>query len=385
MNKTASSALLPEGLHDTLAPDAGREARAVAQILACFHAYGYDQVSPPLAEFEDTLLAGVGAGQAATMFRLMDPASKRMLGIRTDITTQIARIATTRLVGATRPLRLCYAGQVLRVSGNQLHTEREVNQTGLELIGDDALGAEVEMLTVMVEAMHKVGVDDFTIDLTMPRFVPVLCEGLGLEDAVANSVRQALDEKDMAALASVSDVPDGLLQNILAAAGPADQAMEKLLSLALPIEAQQLLDQLVNLVKALNDTMPSVVLTVDPGEFRNFPYHTGLCFTVFASDGNGELGRGGRYEITGMAGVKEPAVGFTAYVDLLLRVLLGQSSEKLIYLPLGVGQDVVDVLHADGWRTIQALRDNTNNRSDALAHGCTHLYQDGDIAALKPT
>ena len=90
MKDTASKALLPIGLHDTLAPNAEREATIVSTLLTRFYRYGYAQVAPPMAEFEDTLLAGVGASEGPRMFRLMDPASKKMLGIRTDITTQIA-------------------------------------------------------------------------------------------------------------------------------------------------------------------------------------------------------------------------------------------------------------------------------------------------------
>ena len=159
MTDTASRALLPEGLHDTLAPNAGAEWRVVSSLLGRFNLYGYEQVAPPLAEFEDTLLAGVGAAEGPRMFRMMDPASKRMLGIRTDITTQVARIATTRLADAPRPLRLCYAGQVLRVEGGQLRREREVGQAGVELIGEASSAAEVEVLALASERLGFAGFD----------------------------------------------------------------------------------------------------------------------------------------------------------------------------------------------------------------------------------
>ena len=115
MKNDSELALLPEGLHDGLPPDAGHEARTVEQLTAWFDRYGYDTVKPPLVEFEESLLSGPGAGISRHMFRLMDPISQRMMGLRADITTQVARIAATRLKAAPRPLRLCYAGQVLRV------------------------------------------------------------------------------------------------------------------------------------------------------------------------------------------------------------------------------------------------------------------------------
>ena len=173
MNDTASRALLPIGLHDTLAPDAEREASVVSTLLSCFYQYGYAQIAPPMAEFEDTLLAGVGAAEGPRMFRMMDPVSKKMLGIRTDITAQIARIATSRLAASERPLRLCYAGQVLRIEGGQVRQEREVGQAGMELIGEAAQAAEIEVLVLAVEAVQASGADDFTVDLTMPQLVPL--------------------------------------------------------------------------------------------------------------------------------------------------------------------------------------------------------------------
>ena len=102
-----------------------------------FAAHGYQRVKPPLLEFEDSLLAGSGAAVAEQTFRLMDPDSQRMMGLRADTTPQVARIATTRLASAPRPLRLSYAGQCLRVRGTQLAPDRQVAQAGIELIGCD--------------------------------------------------------------------------------------------------------------------------------------------------------------------------------------------------------------------------------------------------------
>ena len=104
--------LLPAGLGDLLPPDAEREARAIGIAIERFAAFGYERVKPPLVEFEESLLGGPGAALASQTFRLMDPVSQRMMGVRADMTVQVARIAATRLRKAPRPLRLCYAGQV---------------------------------------------------------------------------------------------------------------------------------------------------------------------------------------------------------------------------------------------------------------------------------
>ena len=120
MNGDPNPALLPGGLIDLLPPDAEIEAEAVSAVMAVFAAHGYQRVKPPLLEFEDGLLTGSGAAMADQTFRLMDPESRRMMGLRADMTPQVARIARTRLAHAPRPLRLSYAGQCLRVHGSQL-------------------------------------------------------------------------------------------------------------------------------------------------------------------------------------------------------------------------------------------------------------------------
>ncbi len=140
MNEPANRALLPAGLRDILPPFAEYEAKVVGRLAKYFTAHGYERVKPPLIEFEESLLSEAGAAMAPHSFRLMDPVSQRMLAVRADMTLQVARIATTRLANAPRPLRLSYAGQVLRVRGSQLRPERQFGQAGIELIGADRRG-----------------------------------------------------------------------------------------------------------------------------------------------------------------------------------------------------------------------------------------------------
>src|SRR5438067_6190667 len=135
MTDAPHPALLPTGMHDLLPPEAEIEAQVVAQLMTTLTAHGYERVKPPLVEFEDTLFSGAGAAMATATFRMMDPASHRMIGVRADMTPQIARFAATRLGDAPRPLRLSYAGQVLRVNGSEIRPERQHGQVGAELIG----------------------------------------------------------------------------------------------------------------------------------------------------------------------------------------------------------------------------------------------------------
>ena len=240
MTEYADKALLPDGLHDDLPPEAEFEARVIERLLGAFAAHGYERVKPPLIEFEQSLLAGPGGGMAAQTFRLMDPVSQRMMGLRADITPQIARIASTRLRKSARPLRLSYAGQVLRVRGNQLRPERQFAQAGAELIGAPSLGAEAEIVGLAAESLTALGVAELSIDFCVPTLVPGICTAFGLADETATGLRRALDGKDAAALREAPEPPGKLLSAILEAAGPAALALPALNKLELPAAAASL-------------------------------------------------------------------------------------------------------------------------------------------------
>ena len=187
----AQRALLPAGLRDTLPPEAAFEARVTEGLATFFEANGYDRVSPPLVEFEETLLSGSGAATAAQVFRFMDPMSQRMMGVRADITSQVARIAVTRLVKAPRPLRLGYAGPVLRVQGSQLRPERQSIQAGVELIGSARAEADTEVILLVAEALTDLGVTGVSVDLNLPTLVPAILAGLGVTGEAAERLRRA--------------------------------------------------------------------------------------------------------------------------------------------------------------------------------------------------
>ena len=163
--------------------------------------HGYERVKPPLVEFEETLLSGAGSAMASDTFRTMDPISHRMVALRADMTPQIARIAATRLPHRPRPLRLSYAGQVLRVRASQMRPERQIGQVGAELIGAAGPAADVEAIAVAGEALTAVGVPHLSVDITLPTLVPAIAEAYGIAGERAAALRAALDHKDVAAVA----------------------------------------------------------------------------------------------------------------------------------------------------------------------------------------
>jgi ATP phosphoribosyltransferase regulatory subunit len=310
MTEYERNALLPAGLRDVLPHDAAFEAAIVEKLVAVFEARGYDRVKPPLIEFEDSLLAGAGVAVASQTFRLMDPVSQRMMGVRADITPQIARIAKS--------------------------PERQIVQVGAELIGSGVPAADAEIITMAASAIEAVGVTGLSIDLTVPRLVPSLFDRHGVDGATAAMIREALDRKDPGGVSATAGEAATMLIDLLSATGPVDDALAKMAAIDLPDVAASERDRVAEVVSLVRATSPDVVLTLDPVENRGFEYHTGIGFTIFAAGHSGELASGGRYRARDIADVKaegERATGVTLYVDAILALVARGEVRRRIFLP----------------------------------------------------
>ncbi len=372
-----SPALLPAGLVDVLPPEAEREAALVEAMVEVFARHGYERVKPPLLEFEDSLFAGSGAALAEQTFRLMDPVSQRMMGLRADTTPQVARIAATRLQHLPRPLRLSYAGQVLRVRGTQLAPARQLPQAGIELIGPDLPEADAEVAAVAAEALGAIGIAGFTLDITLPRLSPAVLEAAGVEGEDRRRLARALDRKDAAAVTALvqkAGTVAHVLPGLLAAAGPAEGALAALEASPLPPAARAIADRAAAVIAALESRAPELRITLDPVEFRGFQYHTGVAFTVFGPGNVGELARGGRY----LSG-EEDATGMTLYPDAILRAVAPTAPRPRAFIPLGADPAAAQALRAQGFATVAQL--STGETPESLR--CTHVLAAGGLRPIK--
>jgi ATP phosphoribosyltransferase regulatory subunit len=359
-----------------LPPEAETEARTIETLMECFAAHGYERVKPPLLEFEDSLLTGSGAAVAEQTFRLMDPDSQRMMGLRADTTPQIGRLATTRLAGAPRPLRLAYAGQCLRVRGSHLQPERQFAQAGIELIGSDTPAADAEIILTAVEALSAIGLTEVSVDLTVPQLVAHLLGTANEENKAA--LARALDRKDAAAVSALNDRTAETALRLLEACGPVDRAIPALLAIDLPREPRLQAERLAETAAAIRKHRPDLQLTADPVEFRGYRYHTGLCMTLLAPGNQSELGRGGRY----VCGENEPATGITLYPDMIVRVAPRARLRQRVYIPFGTPGADAAACRAQNFATILALLPHPSPEAEAARLGCSHICRDGDIVAL---
>ncbi len=378
----ARQALLPTGLQDQLAPKAEHEALIIHRLVNVFMSYGYDRVAPPLVEYEESLLAGPGAAKSNHMFRLMDPDTQRTMAVRADMTVQMSRLAATRLLGAQRPLRLAYAGNVLRVKGSQVRPARQFNQAGFELIGDESIYAELEVIAVAVDALSAVGVKNLTLDLTAAPLTGAICDMLSLDVQQRAKVHAALDAKDSAAIERFDGRTGDICRGLLAAAGSVDHAVAALQALPLTGEAKSLCDRLETLVSAVKERIPDVTIIVDPCESHGFEYKSGLGFGIFARGAKGELGRGGRYLVERADGTRESATGFSVYLDSLVDILPSSLDIKKAYFPLGSHARCINKIRADGYRTIQGLTETPDPIIEAKRLGCGYVFIGGKLQPL---
>ncbi len=348
--------LLPEGFHDRLPPLADAAGRVEACVLGVAHGYGYERADPPLAEFADALASRLKAGGMRDAVRFVDPVSQRTLAIRPDMTAQIGRIAATRMAHHPRPVRLSYAGPVMKLRASELRPERAMRQIGCELIGLDSVAAASEIVRVAVEALRAAGVEGLAVDFTLPDLVDTLA-GSSLSADKLEALRERLDAKDAGGVAAI----DASYLPLIEAAGPFDAAMDRLKGIA-ALESR--LSGLARVAASLD----GVALTLDPTERHGFEYQSWLGFSIFASGVRGEIGRGGSYAIVHEDGREEAAVGFSLYADPILDAGLGGGTRRRLFLPLGTDPAHGAALRADGWVTVAALEEGDTPEAQLCSH-----------------
>ncbi|MFL9840283.1 ATP phosphoribosyltransferase regulatory subunit [Sphingomonas sp. ST-64] len=360
--------LLPEGFHDSLPPYADGASALERRVLDVARSYGYERVDPPLAEFEESLGQRLKAANGKDAVRFTDPVSRRTLAIRPDITAQVGRIAATRMAHHPRPVRLSYAGQVLKLRATELRPERAMRQIGCELIGNDGIAAVREVVSVAVAALDAAGVPDLAIDFTLPDLTEQLAPDMAADQLAA--LRDALDAKDAAGVAAI----DAAFLPLIEAAGPFDAAIARLRAHDTGGALTSRLDGLEAVAQAVAG---KAALTLDPTERHGFEYQSWIGFSLFARGVRGEIGRGGSYSVLGVAG-EEPAVGFSLYADPLLDAGLVPAERRRLFLPFGTGAETAASLRTQGWVAVAAL----DEADSAEAQLCTHILRNDEPEAI---
>lgn len=378
MPQNATPCLLPAGLYDLLPPYAAHERRINSALMDAFMAFGYAQVSPPLVEFESSLLSGRGEALAAQTFRVMDPLSQEMMGFRPDITMQVARLAASRLSDQPRPLRLAYSGSTLRVKGEGTGRSRQWRQAGVELMGSDAPQADSEVIAVAVQALAAIGCDDVVVDINLPGLVQQVLKAGNVPASRHGEVFSAVESKDTGWVQSADLGKTGtLLADLIHASGPLDEALPRLQALALPKESEAQVAHMQAVVNGLQALGVKAKLTLDAVENRGFEYHSLISFSLFSRSEAEEIGRGGRY----ISGINdEAATGVTLYVNRLMNAVKPDEQRPRLLVASNTPLDACATWQKQGFETVWAAQ--AANKKEAQAQGCSHMLHNGKAVTI---
>ena len=302
--------VLPEYIEDILPPEAARIERLRRDLLDLFQARGYELVMPPLLEYTDSLLTGTGHDLDLQTFKLVDQLSGRMMGLRADITPQVARI-DAHLLNRKGVTRLCYCGSVLHTRPASPGTTRELIQIGAELYGQAGIAADLEILALLGRALAASGVRGARMDIGHVAVFRAIVRAAkaggeleaGLFDAIqkkdvraVRSLARGLDERTRSALALLPELYGGA--DVLATA---EKRLPKLPELTRALAT----------LRALAKACP-VPASFDLAELRGYHYHSGVVFDAYCKGVTGAVARGGRYDEVGKAfGRSRPATGFS--------------------------------------------------------------------------
>lgn len=303
--------LLPEYIADALPQEAMQIERLRRKILDLFRVHGYELVMPPLLEYLESLLTGSGSDLKLRTFKLVDQLSGRTLGIRADMTPQVARI-DAHLLNRQGVTRLCYCDSVLHTLPASQAASREPIQLGAELYGYTGIEADLEAIRLLADALSIAGTPASRIDIGHVGVFRALVQAAALDAETEAKVLQLLQ---------VKDVP-GLRECCVSIAEPYRAAFLRLPELYggvdfLETAARQLpaipaISDALATLQALRKAMPELPLSFDLADLRGYHYHNGVVFAAYYPGFPTAIARGGRYDGVGKDfGRARPATGFS--------------------------------------------------------------------------
>ena len=361
------SQLLPEGFRDSLPDMAGKEYLISSSFLNLMKKNGYLLINPPLLEFERSLFFLTPEKDNIDSFRLLDPVSQKMMGIRPDITLQVARLACGSLNESPRPLRLCYSGEILKAYNNGLNLSRQITQIGSEIIGIGDNFCEKELIDLIIEILKKLKIKKFFINFTMPTLIQSLSKDFNLSRDELDFVKEKYQNKNHKGIEKISKNLEEISQELLSIVGLVEANIKKLKRINFPKLTQIEINNFIKAIDKIRKKFPHLNIYVDPLEIDGSDYHTGLAFKVF-SENLKELFTGGNYKV-----FKENCIGFSGYVENLVKEsLLRVDNMKKIFVNEDLSDNLKKNLQKKGFIVIKAIKKlNINQiKRNAKIHRC---------------
>lgn len=359
--------LLPENIADVLPSEARKIEELRRSLLDNFRLYGYELVMPPMLEYLESFLTGAGQDMDLRIFKLVDQLSGRTMGIRADMTTQVARI-DAHLLNRSSVTRLCYAGSVLHTRPSGLHATREPLQIGAEIYGHKGLEADAEIQELALASLNLAGMSEVRLDL---------CHVGVLRAIVETDEKARKRENDLFSLLECKDIPGlrALTQDFDTATREALLALPNLYGDTSTIaRARSVLPNLPGIANALDELellssqAGKASVTIDLADLRGYHYHSGVMFAAYVPGLPNAVARGGRYDHVGEAfGRARPATGFSMDLRELARLLPIAERKRAIRAPWGtepaLRQKIAELRKA-GEVVIQVLPGHENDQDE---------------------
>ena len=373
--------LLPDGIEEVLPPMAGRVESLRRNLLDLYQSWGYDLVIPPFVEFLESLLTGVGSDLDIKTFKVTDQLTGRLMGVRADMTPQVARIDAHSLKHQG-PTRLCYSGSVLHTRAANMLASRSPIQMGAELYGCNSMAADVEIVSLMLETINCASVKGVCLDIGNVAIYRHLVAAASLDSAQEKVLFELLQRKDKAGLQVFLDnqVVDAAVAKQLSVLadlhGDKSVLARALTELAgAPAEVIKEIQLLVELAGAIEQSFPNIPLYFDLSELRGYQYHTGIVFSAYAQGHGQAVAKGGRYDDIGQVfGRARPATGFSTDLKALIEATTSSETDRVAVVLAPEGYD------APLMSFIRSLRESGRVVVRALAADVT---QEGQHAASQ--
>ncbi len=361
--------ILPEYIEDVLPAEASRIEQLRRTLLDVFRVHGYQYVIPPMLEYLESLITGVGHDMDIATFKVVDQLTGRLMGVRADTTPQAARI-DAHMLNNQGVTRLCYAGSVLRTNPDGLARTREPIQLGAELFGHAGVESDIEIQRLMVKALQAAGVKSLHIDFSHVGIFGSLVKHAQISKPLEQALYKALQSKDQAEVARLSDeLNDGICKALCS-------LTELNGDITILSEAEKRLPDNPDIKRALNDLRQvgkalatlGVDVCFDLSELRGYHYHSGMVFAAYAQGYAGPLALGGRYDEVGMVfGRARPATGFSLDLRGVVTALPLAELPKAIFAPYADDSALagkIEALRLAGEVVVQELPGHEAHRAE---------------------
>ena len=369
----SSKSLIPIGFKDHVDYNTNVEHDYKNKIISYFVSNGFDLVKTPLVEFYKS--------NSNNCFIIESIKKEPKLYIRDDITPQIIRIASSRFKNVSRPIKICYYGEVVRKIGTMLRPERQFLQVGSEIIGSKSILADIEIITLAYNSLSQIGITNITLELTSKIFLEEIFSKIK-DIKSLKKLKLFVRQKDKKnSLTIIKDEKDKLLlSNLFDLTESSSDVFKKINSLNVSEKIKQEIENLKTISKSIKLKNKDKII-FDFTEFDNKNYHSGVKFTFFAKNIRGEIASGGRYKIKNEL-KEETAVGFTCYMDTVLRASSYENLSKKILIPFNIKDNIKKKLIENDYIIFSYFDIVSDMRLAAKKIFCTHIYENNKIKKI---